>query len=119
MAMDAATQVSFYIDPFKGSDPANNGQSPTAAFKSVAKARDTVRTVNGAMAGYIVIYLRGRTYGVTSTLAFAADDGATNGNKIIYQAYGAEKPIFSGGKRITGWTQECGQKYYSAIRVDG
>jgi hypothetical protein len=110
----AATQASFYVDPVNGSDTANDGQSLQAAFRSVAKARDAVRTVNGAMSGDIYVYLRGGTYELNSTLSFGPGDRATNGHRIVYQAYGSEKPILTGGKRITGWTQVSGQKYYAA-----
>ena len=112
-ALTATTQASLYVAPAPtGSD--SNAGTLEQPFATITKARDTVRTLNGEMTGDINVYLRGGTYELTSTLAFAAADGTTNGNKIIYQAYGAEKPILSGGKRITGWSQVSGQKYYSA-----
>lgn len=112
-ALIAATQASFFVAPAPTGSDSNPG-TLDQPFATVSKARDTVRTVNGAMTGDIVVYLRGGTYELTSTLAFAAADRGTNGNKIIYRAYGSEKPVVSGGKRITGWTQVSGQKYYSA-----
>ncbi|MFH5181439.1 hypothetical protein ACHHV8_01640 [Paenibacillus sp. TAB 01] len=50
----------------------------------------------------------------SSTIAFTENDGGTNGYYINYMAYGSEKPVISGGKRITGWTQVSGQNYYVA-----
>ncbi|MEV0002160.1 RICIN domain-containing protein [Micromonospora sp. NPDC050980] len=101
----AAVQQTYYVAP-DGSD-ANPGtlQSP---FRTVQKARDTVRGVNANMTGDINVYLRGGRYPVTSTVEFGAGDSGTNGHRISYAAYPGETPVLDGGVPVTGWTQHSG-----------
>jgi hypothetical protein len=100
-AAQAATQATYFVSP-TGSD-ANPG-TEAAPFRTLAKARDYVRTVNTNMTGDIVVTLRGGTYALDSTLAFTTADGGKNGNYVRYVAYTGETPLITGGKPITGWT---------------
>lgn len=97
-----SAQDSYYVDPIKGSDK-NNGTSIGNAFRSISKARDVVRTVNRSMTGDIIIYLKGGIHRLYSTFTLLSRDGGTNGHSIIYQAYNCEKPVISGGIKITKW----------------
>ena len=36
-------------------------------------------------------------------IAFGPEDSGTDQYAVIYAAYGNEEPLFSGGRRITGW----------------
>src|SRR5579883_1422439 len=69
----------YYVDPVRGSDT-NGGLSVSNAFASLAKARDTVRTVNINMTGDIEVILRGGIYVLTSPLEFGAADSGTGGH---------------------------------------
>ncbi len=110
----AATQASYFVDPLNGND-ANSGTSLTSAFKSIDKARTTVRAINSSMSGDIYVYLRGGSYVLTSTLAFTELDGGTNGYKVFYKAFNNEVPIISGEKTITGWTlHDAAKNIYKA-----
>jgi len=100
----ARIQATYYVDPVKGNDKSNSGKSPASAFRTIAKARDAVRSINSNMTGDIYVYLRGGTYWLSSTLTFNNKDAGTNGFNIIYAAYNNEKPIISGGKQIRGWS---------------
>jgi hypothetical protein len=97
----ATTQATYYVSP-TGSD--SNPGTLAAPFQTIAKARDVVRTVNTTMTGDILVYLRGGTYPLSSTLAFGTSDGGSNGNFVRYLAYSGETPLVTGGKPITGWT---------------
>ncbi|UVI32000.1 discoidin domain-containing protein [Paenibacillus spongiae] len=101
--VQAAAQATYYVDPVNGLDT-NDGTSTATAFRTIEKARDAVRTVNTNMTGDIYVYLRGGTYSPSSTIIFTDVDSGTNGFNIIYSAYNGEKPVISGGKKITGWT---------------
>jgi hypothetical protein len=98
----AGVQAIYYVSP-NGSD-ANNGTSETTPFKTIEKARNTVRTINGNMTGDIIVYLRGGTYNVSNTIAFTASDSGSNGFNVKYINYPNEKPVVSGGVAITSWT---------------
>ncbi|MGW7238331.1 RICIN domain-containing protein [Streptomyces sp. NPDC054804] len=109
-----AADTSFYVDPANGSD-SNSGTSTSAAFKTIAKARDAVRAVNSAMSGDIVVNLRGGTYPLTSAVDFTTADSGTNGHNVIYKAYGSETPVVSSAKTITGWTPAAGGEYKASV----
>jgi hypothetical protein len=97
----ANTQATFYVSP-QGSDC--NPGSLAAPFRTLARARDVVRTVNSAMNGDIVVYLRGGTYPVSTTVSFGATDSGTNGFYVKYLNYPGETPLLTGGQPIGGWT---------------
>lgn len=110
----ADPQATYYVDPVSGNDN-NVGTSPGSAFKTIAKARDIVDTINGNMSGDIYVYLRGGTYTLTSTLTFCEEDSGTNGYNVIYRNYDNEEPVISGGKQITGWSlYDAGKNIYRA-----
>lgn len=87
-------------------------------FKTVYKARERVREINSSMSDDIIVYLRGHVNGgyhfLDSTWRFTEKDGGFNGHRVIYRAYQDEKPIVSGGVRVTGWTQVPDKPYWQA-----
>jgi MYXO-CTERM domain-containing protein len=97
----ANAQATYYVSP-QGNDC--NPGSLAAPFRTLTKARDVVRTVNSAMTGDIVVYLRGGTYPVSNTIAFAAADSGTKGFYVKYLNYPGETPLLTGGQSIGGWT---------------
>ncbi|MGO4271492.1 hypothetical protein AB4Z22_16875, partial [Paenibacillus sp. TAF58] len=99
----AAVQATFYVSP-TGND--SNPGSLASPFLTIQKARDTVRTLSNSMTGDIVVYLRGGTFFLNNTINFTATDSGTNGYQIRYEAYPGEKPMISGGVKVTGWTQD-------------
>jgi hypothetical protein len=101
---------SIYISP-KGKD--SNPGSRAAPFKTLHKARDYVRTINQGMTTDIAVYLRGGEYALSEPLVFDQRDSGTNGHSVVWRAYPREKPIISGGQRITGWVDD-GNGIYSA-----
>jgi len=100
-ASAAVVQATYYVSP-SGSD-ADSG-TLGAPFRTIEKARDVVRTVNASMKGDIVVYLRGGTYALDSTVAFGPADGGKNGYYVKYAAYTGETPLLTGGVPVTGWT---------------
>jgi uncharacterized membrane protein len=88
----ANTQATYYVSP-QGNDC--NPGSLSQPFRTLSKARDVVRTVNSAMTGDIVVYLRGGTYPLTSTLSFGAADSGTKGFYVKYLNYAGETPLLT------------------------
>ncbi len=115
----AVTQVSYYISP-SGSDTAGDG-SIGNPWRTLTKARDVVRTVNGNMTGDIIVYLRGGNYTLTSGLVLNASDSGTNGYNVIYRAYSGETPVISGGQDLSGgWTlYDAAKNIYRKTGVSG
>lgn len=112
----AATQATFHVSP-TGND-ANPGTS-TQPFRTLAKARDAVRSINANMTGDIVVVLRGGTYPLSSTVRFGSADGGRNGYFVRYVAQDGETPLLTGGKPVTGWTlHDQSRNIWKATGVD-
>ena len=98
-------QTAYYVSP--GGNDSNAG-TEAQPFKTLTKARETVRTVNKSMTRDIVVYLRGGTYAIDQPLLFEERDSGTNGHNVIYKSYAGEKASISGGRKIIGWERDSG-----------
>lgn len=83
--------------------PDGNDTNPGTLDKPVATlphAQELARTAskNGA----VNVYLRGGTYYLAAPLVFTAADSGTKDAPVIYLAYAQEKPVISGGAKLTG-----------------
>ena len=70
----AAVQKVFYVSP-SGSD--ENPGTEEKPLKTIEKARDAVRAIDGEMTGDIEVVLRGGTYRIDHTLVFDHRDSGT------------------------------------------
>src|SRR6185369_12156005 len=112
---DAGLNGTIYVAP-NGSD--TNPNTLTQPLQTLARARDLVRTMNSAMQADITVYLRGGTYPLTSTVAFANADSGTNGFYVRYMAYPGERPLLTGGQPIRGWAvADAANNIYAASGV--
>jgi len=73
-------------------------------LRTLARARDLVRTMNRSMDGDVTVYVRGGTYPQQSTLTFGSADSGEAPHYVNYVAYGAERPLITGGRPIQGFT---------------
>ncbi|RKP49945.1 hypothetical protein D7Z26_19160 [Cohnella endophytica] len=108
----AAVQASYYVAP-NGSD--TNPGTLGAPFRTLDKARQVVRTINGNMSGDIIVNFRGGQYPFAGPVSFDQADSGTNGYRVYYQAYQDEVPVFNGGTKVTGWTQTSGNIYQATL----
>ena len=92
--------ATLYVSP-SGND--SNAGTKAMPFQTIERARAAVRGRTKGMAGDIVVHLRGGLYTLANTVAFDAQDSGMNGFRVRYAAYPGERPILSGGQRITGW----------------
>ncbi|WP_158973668.1 hypothetical protein [Cellulophaga sp. L1A9] len=104
----------YYVDYTNGND-SNGGTSVGSAFKTIAKAKQVVATVNDGMTSDIKVYLRGGTHFVSNLLEFKSQDSGKNGFRVIYRNYPDEMPIISGGTLVTDWTNEGGDIWSSSV----
>ncbi len=78
--------------------------SQSAAFSSLAGARDAIRALSSEQrAQDITVWLRGGTYSLSETLVLNRQDGGVGESMVHYRAYPNETPIISSGKAVTGW----------------
>ncbi len=88
LSLSTQAAVNFYVSS-QGSD-GNNG-SINSPWKSIAKAKSHIRTINSNMNDDIIVNLRGGVYQLNDTLTFTTADSATNNYTITYQSYQNEK----------------------------
>ncbi len=76
-------------------------------FATLERARDEIRTLKKANPGASFnVVLRGGTYYLPDTFVLEPEDSGTEDNPIVYSAYPGERPVLSGGRRITGFQRE-------------
>ena len=103
----AEASVEFYVSP-TGHD--NNPGTKQKPFAGLTRARNAVRErTKTEQTANIVVFLRGGTYEMKEPLILGPVDSGTDKFSITYAAYPGEKPIISGGRRITGWKQGPGK----------
>lgn len=73
-----------------------------AALRAVRQFRADTKTANDSF----TILVRGGTYELTAPIVLTPEDSGTSAAQpLTIAAYRREKPVLSGGRRITGWRQ--------------
>ena len=93
-------------DAWSGTLAQPNGPLTDGPKASLHGARDAVRTIL-AQAGYkwpTIVQIADGTYALTSALTLGLSDSAGATNWVVYQAAPGAQPVFTGGRRISGWT---------------
>jgi parallel beta-helix repeat protein len=101
----------FYVarngnDSWRGTIPAPNAEGTNGPFATLTRARDAVRALKKRQGGLkqpVMVYVREGTYFLSEPLVLTAEDSGTRACPVTYAAYENEKPVLSGGQRITGW----------------
>ena len=113
----SAPKAEFYV-AVDGSD-ANPG-TVARPFATLSRARDGVREMKSKSHGLdnqITVLIRGGTYQIDKTVCFESEDSGTAERPILYAAYPGEKPVFSGGKRITGFKPGADGKWQAKTDI--
>jgi parallel beta-helix repeat protein len=103
---DSAT---FYVsttgsDAWTGRLPAPNAGRTDGPFATLPRARDAVRRLKEqGLKAPLKVMVRGGEYFFDDTLVFDSRDSGDRDHVVTYEAYPGETPIFSGGRKITGW----------------
>jgi hypothetical protein len=84
--------VFLHVSP-TGSDTADG--SAGAPFRTLEKARDTVRGIRPLPAGGVAVYLRGGVHNRTNTFTLSSQDSGTPGAPVVYAAFPGETPILT------------------------
>ncbi len=104
------TQTVIYMAPngndaWSGALPEANASHTDGPLASLDAARAMVRErIAQGLSGPLTVQIRGGEYPLDQTVVFGPEDSGTAECPITYQAYPGERPVFTGGKRLTGWT---------------
>ena len=103
-----AAEIRFYVSP-SGNDTwtgkAAERRGADGPFATMERARNAVREVKGAgkQGGPVTVFLRGGVYELSEPVVFTPEDSGTDQAPVTWAAYPGEKPVVSGGRRITGF----------------
>jgi len=116
-AMLAATaHAALWVSP-SGDD--HNPGTEEAPLRTIARARDVVRSENKDMADDITVFIAG-CHHMDAPLEFGPADSATNGFSIIYTAAPGEHPVVTGGYKVDGWApDDSGHELWVAPAPEG
>tara|TARA_R110001592_G_scaffold9215_4_gene49264 strand:- start:22286 stop:24379 length:2094 start_codon:yes stop_codon:yes gene_type:complete len=118
-------EITVYVAP--NGDDKNKGtiDQPLA---SLIGARDWIRAhkQNNGTTGPVTVLVRGGEYQMMAPLELYPKDGGSEDAPIVYKAYQDEKPVFSGGKKLTGfkvnelgiWELDLDESRYYKWRFD-
>lgn len=130
----------FYVAPngrddWSGTLPKPNRKRTDGPFASLERARDAVRQFKRQQPDRrqpIVVNVRGGYYFLNKPFLLTPEDSGTATAPVIYTAYPGERPVFSGGRRLTGWKLDekgrwqltlpkvaCGQWHFAQLFVNG
>jgi len=105
-----ALAVTLYVAPEGNDQWTGRQQRPNAAgtdgpLASLAGARDAVRRLKaqGALTEPVHVVVADGTYALREPLLLGPEDGGTPQCPIVVEAAPGARPVFSGGRRITGW----------------
>lgn len=110
-AVAAEASVRLFVAPdgqagWSGQLSAPNAGRTDGPLPSIEAARDAIRRHRAAGEWKevpITVEIRGGTYRLERPLQFGPDDGGSAAAPVIYRAFEREKPVITGGQRITGW----------------
>jgi len=108
----AEAGIVFYVAPngndaWSGKLPSPNRSKTDGPFATLQRALDAVKTLKAQQGGTlqqpVTISLRGGTYFLSEPVIVTPEHSGTAQCPVTIAAYRNEKPILSGGRRITDW----------------
>ena len=112
----SSTTANFYVSPggsdqWSGALASANPAGTDGPFATFDHARAAVAALNLNKLTRVTVQFRGGTYYLPSTVQFNAADSGTVTTAVVYVNYPTESPVFSGGLRLTGWTNSSGNTW--------
>jgi len=104
-------------DAWTGRSPRPNRAKTDGPLASLAGARDAVRRLKaqGEAAKPIHVRFASGRYQMSAPVIFTPEDSGTADAPITYQAAQGARPVFDGGRPITGWKPAEGQIWAAEI----
>lgn len=117
-----SAETTFYVAPngndaWSGLKKTPEGAHGDGPFATVQRAQEAVRALRKrGDTQAVTVRLRGGTYALQSPLILTPEDsGASETATTTYAAMPGEKPILSGGMRITGWKRDAQGRWQTTL----
>ena len=118
--------ATFYVavhgnDSWSGKLATANVEKSDGPFATLERARDEIRgmkTTGGASDG-VTVFVREGTYYLPETFQLESKDSGSPGAPIVYRAFEGERPVLSGGRRITGFVPHKGRILKADLKAQG
>jgi hypothetical protein len=95
------TETDLFVSPDGSDRNPGTEAKPLATFHGARKAvRKRLRKNDD---NDIVVAFSGGRYTIREPVTFGPQDSPSTNQHVIYRAEGKESPVFTGGRRITGW----------------
>jgi hypothetical protein len=135
----AASPVVLHVTPdgndaWSGKLDRPNSAKTDGPLRSLAGARDAVRRLKqqGLSGAPVRVSVAAGTYALTAPVEFGTEDSGTEATPVVYEAARGAKPLFTGGRIITGWKRgadgiwtaavpevKAGRWYFEQLWVNG
>ena len=93
-------------DAWSGRLAAPNTQATNGPLATIAAAGQAVRKLRQGQPERtrpIIVAVRGGVYWLDQPLSFGPEDSGSATAPVVYQAFGEERPVISGGRPVTDW----------------
>ena len=104
-------------DAWSGRLAEPNSSKTDGPLATIEHAQQLVRHLKGAAgrATPIIVAIRGGTYVLSKPIDFGPQDSGTEQVPIVYEAYGREQPILSGGVKLDGWQVAADGRWHKML----
>jgi alpha-L-fucosidase-like protein/parallel beta helix pectate lyase-like protein len=106
-------------DTWTGQLAASNATRSDGPLATIAAAQQKVRRIRQREPDRkrpIVVAIRGGTYRLNEPLQFGPEDSGMQEAPVVYQAYENERPVISGGCKITNWQIDTQGRWYVDLK---
>ncbi|MBN1441261.1 MAG: right-handed parallel beta-helix repeat-containing protein [Planctomycetes bacterium] len=84
---------------------ADRSDGPVASIRRAQQLAREIRRSDPDRRRPITVEIRGGSYFLEAPILFEPEDSGTASSPVIYRAAEGERPVLSGGRRISGWTR--------------
>ena len=96
-------EYSIYVSP--DGDDVDGGESLESSVRTVQRAIELARSEKDRP---VTIYLKDGEYSISKPLVLGVDDSRRRDCPLVIKAYGSERPVISGGRKVDNWQKQDG-----------